>query len=64
MTRVVNEELTLPMRKGIIWGLIDKIVNALFGRVVRNYRENNLKQCNDVTFRTEIAVKSEKKRKG
>ena len=64
MTRVVNEELTLPMRKGIIWGLIDKIVNALFGRVVRNYRENNLKRCNDVTFRTEIAVKSEKKRKG
>ena len=60
-TRVKNDALTISMRKEIIWELIDRTLNSIFGRVIRNYGEKNLKRCNGVTFRTEIAVKSEVK---
>ena len=63
LTRVKHEGLTMSMRKELIWELLNIICNALFGRVVRNFRENSLKRCNDVDFRTEIAVKSESKHK-
>ena len=61
--RVKDNSLTISIRKKLIWELLNKICNALFGRVIRNYRENNLKRCNDVNLRTEIAVKSESKHK-
>ena len=61
--RIKNLELTVNIRKDIIWELMDRMIDACFGRLIRQYRQNNLKRVNDVTFRTEIAVKSEKKRK-
>ena len=61
--RVKHEVLTMTMRRELIWELLNRICNALFGRVIRNFRENSLKRCNDVDFRTEIAVKSESKHK-
>ena len=63
LARVKHESLTMSIRKEIIWKLINRICNALFGRVIRSFRENSSKRCNDITFRTEIAVKSESKHK-
>ena len=63
LERVKHKSLTMSIRKEIIWELIDRICNALFGRVIRSFREDRLKRSNDITFRTEIAVKSESKHK-
>ena len=63
MDRVKKESLTMDTRKKLIWELFDRIINATFGENIRNYREHNLKRLNDVNFRTELAVKSEKAQK-
>ena len=62
MTRVKHISLTIDIHREVIWGLIDRMINACFGNVIRQFRENNLKRINNVSFRTAIAVKSEKKR--
>ena len=59
-TRVKHVALTVDIRKEVIWELLDRIINACFGNVIRQFKENNLKRVNDVSFRTAIAVKSEK----
>ena len=60
MIQVKSDALTINMRKVIIWKLLDGILNACFGILIKQFRENNLDRVNDVTFRTEFAVKSEK----
>lgn len=59
--RVKSNILTLERRKNVIWELTDRIINANFGLIVSNYRSDKLKRINCVNFRTEVAVKSEKK---
>ena len=43
----------------IVWELIERVLNATIGEIVRNYRRHSLVRVNTVAFRTELAVKSE-----
>jgi len=45
----------------IIWEVIERVLNASVGEFVREYRRKVLVRVNTVAFRTELAVKSEKK---
>ena len=47
--------------KGIVLELINKVINATLGDRMRKYRTDALLRVNTVAFRTELAVKSEKK---
>ena len=66
ITEVIKERINGVQIKDIeidslIWEIIIKVTNAIVGDTVRNYRSTNLARVNSVAFRTEIAVKSEKK---
>ena len=45
----------------IVWEIIERVLNASVGEFVREYRRKVLVRINTVAFRTELAVKSEKK---
>ena len=46
---------------GIIWELIESVLNTTIDEFVREYGRKVLVRVNTVAFRTELAVKSEKK---
>ena len=58
LTRVNHESFTIPMHTELIWKLLNRVCNALFGRVIRSYRKIDLERCNDVNSSTESVVKS------
>ena len=63
---VMKKRVIIPHMKdedlnSIVWELIERILNATIGEIVRNYRRDALVRVNTVAFRTELAVKSEKK---
>ena len=60
-SKVISNLLTMNTREDIIWELIDRVSNALFGSIIKQYSENRLKRQNDVNFRTELAVVGKKK---
>ena len=45
----------------LVWELIGRVLNALVGDKVKKYRNNVLFRGNNVAFRTDLAVKSEKR---
>ena len=45
----------------LVWELIGRVLNALVGDKVKKYRNNVLFRVNTVAFRTDLAVKSEKR---
>ena len=47
--------------RDVIWELTEKVLNAIVGDSIKKYREDVLYRLNTVAFRTELAVKSEKK---
>lgn len=46
----------------LVYELINRVLNALVGDRVRQFRKDVLFRVNTVAFRTDIAVKSEKKK--
>ena len=56
LTVLLNKDLI-----DIIWEIIERVLNASVGEFVREYRRKVLVRINTVAFRTELAVKSEKK---
>ena len=59
--RVKCHSLTKDDILSLLMELMRKIINATIGDKVRKYRTNKLLRVNTVAFRTELAVKSEKK---
>ena len=59
-TRVSNSCLARNDRKLLFWGLVNKILNAKIGSLVKTYRSKKLTRNNDVNVRISIVVKSEK----
>ena len=59
--RVITPHLDDDELQSIVWELIERVLNATVGEFVRNYRRQVLVRVNTVAFRTELAVKSEKK---
>ena len=45
----------------IVWELVERVLNATNGEIVKNSRRQSLVRVNTITFRTELAVKSETK---
>ena len=59
--RVFTKLLHDDELESIVWELIERVLNATVGEFVREYRRQVLVRVNTVAFRTELAVKSEKK---
>ena len=59
--RVITPHLNDQDLNSIVWELIERVLNATIGEIVRKYRRHALVRINTVAFRTELAVKSEKK---
>ena len=59
-TRVSNSCLARNDRKLLFWDLVNKILNAKIGSLVKTYKSKKLTRNNDVNFRSSLAVKSEK----
>ena len=59
-----NVHYTLCLHCAIVAGmeLIGRVLNALVGDKVKKYRNNMLFRVNTVAFRTDLAVKSEKRK--
>ena len=45
----------------VLMEMIHRVFNALYGQKVDSYRSENLRRINTVAFRTQLAVKSERK---
>ena len=59
-TRVIIPDVNIDNRIELVWELIDRVLNALVGDQVRQYRSDHLTRVNDRKFRDEIAILSEK----
>ena len=55
-TNLTNGDIT-----DFVWELVNRVLNALVGSKVKQYRTKVLTRVNTVAFRTELAVKSQKK---
>ena len=60
-TRVIIPHMKDEVLDSIVWEIIERILNATTGEIVRNYRRDALVRVNTVAFKTEFVVKSEKK---
>ena len=60
-SRVITPYLNDNELHSIVWKLIERVMNATVGECVRNYKRQVLVRVNTVAFRTELAVKSEKR---
>ena len=58
--RVNISEVSVISRIQLVWELIDRVLNALVGDQVRQYRSEYLARVNDQKFRTELAIIEEK----
>ena len=59
--RSSNDTLDQSDRISLVWDLIDRVLNASIGDLVKQYRQLKLTRVNDVSFRKQIAVKCETK---
>ena len=60
VSRVAVSEVNVDSRITLVWELIDRVLNALVGDQVRQYRSNYLTRVNDQKFRSELAIIEEK----
>ena len=60
LTRNRPDYVTKELIRGVIYELVDRVLNAVVGRSLMKHREKSLARANPVAFRTELAVKSEK----
>ena len=60
VSRVTVSEVNVDSRIELVWELIDRVLNALVGDQVRQYRSVYLTRFNDQKFRSELAIIEEK----
>ena len=58
ITRINHICLSRYDEESLFWDLINRILNAKIGSLVKTYRSKKLTRNNDVNFRTSFAVKS------
>ena len=56
VSNVDHDDLTRDDRKYLIYEIIDRILNAKIGALVREYRSDNLTRNSDAAFTTEVGV--------
>ena len=61
VTRLPKLKMDMDDHRILIWDLVDRVLNANIGQMVRLYRQRKLTRVNDVTFRKQLAVKCETK---
>ena len=61
VTRLPKIKMDMDDRQILVWDLVDRVLNANIGQMVRLYRQRKLTRVNDVTFRKQLAVKCETK---
>ena len=59
-TRVTISEINIDCRIELVWELVDRVLNALVGNQVLQYRSEYLTRVNDQKFRMELAIIEEK----
>ena len=60
-SRVELCDVSIDVRKELMLEIINRTINVKFGNTIRNYRDKEIKRNNEVSFRTSITVKCEKK---
>ena len=61
VTRLPKIKIDMDDRHHLVWDLVDRVLNANIGQMVRLYQQRKLTRVNDVTFLKELAVKYETK---
>ena len=62
-SKMISSKRTLDHsdRVSLVWEIIERVLNASIGGLVKQYRQLKLTRVNDVSFRKRIAVKCETK---
>ena len=60
-SRVELWDVSMDVRKELMLEIINRTIHVKVGNMKRNYRDKEMKRNNEVSFRTSIAVKCEKK---